>query len=264
MSERKPNVLVLSGLDPSGGAGIQADIQAMTALGAHPLPVLTCLTVQDTRNVYGSLATDPVFLRRQLDCLANDTPIDAIKTGALGGADVVDAILDFLDRIGPRPLIVDPVLVAAGGGPLADDALRQRMQERLFARAELLTPNGPEACALTDRQNPEEAGPLLLQSGCAAVLVTGGHATGSDLTNRLYRTGQPVQSWTQQRLPGEFHGSGCTLAAAIAAGRSAGLSLEQSIEQAQHYIALAVSQAYSPGQGQQVPERLPRGLEALR
>ena len=121
--ENAGRVLVIAGSDSGAGAGIQADIQAITALGAHPLPVLACLTVQDTRNVYGASAIEADLVRQQLDCLAQDTPFHAIKTGALGNAAIVETLLDFLADKPDIPLIVDPVIKAAGGGDLADQAL---------------------------------------------------------------------------------------------------------------------------------------------
>lgn len=129
----RPHVLVLSGLDPSGGAGIQADIQAITALGCHPLPVVTCLTVQDTRNVYQAEPVAAELVRRQLECVAADVPIHAIKTGALGTADIVDVLVAFAQTRSGIPLIADPVIKAAGGGDLADAALVEAMKSRLVS-----------------------------------------------------------------------------------------------------------------------------------
>jgi len=246
---------VLSGLDPSGGAGIQADIQAITALGAHPLPVITCLTVQDTRNVYNATAVDARLIREQLECLAADTPFQAIKTGALGNAEIVDTLLDFLADKPDIPLIVDPVIKAAGGGDLADQVLITRMAEALFARADLITPNGIELAMLGANEDLASAAGNLLSAGCQAVLATGGHGTGDHIENTLYRPGQPPQSWQIRRVGGEYHGTGCTLAASIAAGRAAGLSQPEAIEQAQRFVSMAIGQAMAVGKGQPVPDR---------
>lgn len=249
----RPNVLVISGLDPSGGAGLQADIQAITALGAHPLPVLSCLTVQDTRNVYASQAVDPALLRHQLQVLLKDMPIAAIKTGALGNAALVDVILDVLADV-DCPWVVDPVLVATGGGALADDALREAFRERLIPRACLVTPNDPELAALGGCADLEENVATLRARGCQAVLVTGGHGTGPDVINRLFDA-QSCHDWAFPRLPGEFHGSGCTLAAAIAAGLAHGHSLTDAISQAQRFVASSLRNAWPPGHGYPIPDR---------
>ncbi|MEC9083586.1 MAG: hydroxymethylpyrimidine/phosphomethylpyrimidine kinase [Pseudomonadota bacterium] len=247
---------MLSGLDPSGGAGIQADIQAITSIGAHPLPVLTCLTVQDTRNVYGAEPVSPDLIKQQLECLAQDTPIHAIKTGALGNAEVVEVLVEFVQKHSGVPLIVDPVIKAAGGGDLADDALVTAMKDKLFARAEMITPNGIELAQLGGSDNPAEAARNLLQTGCESVLATGGHGTGIHIINTLYNHAPEPMEWEVERVgANEYHGTGCTLAAAIAAGRAMGLSPRAAISQAQNYVHRALLHALTVGQGQRVPDR---------
>ncbi len=246
---------MLSGLDPSGGAGIQADIQAITALGCHPLPVLTCLTVQDTRNVYNSAPVDAELIREQLACLEEDTPIHAIKTGALGNADVVAVVMGFLARHPDIPLIVDPVIKAAGGGDLADQALVDRMRDGLFAYAEVITPNGEELQLLGEADTAGQSAKTLLTGGCRTVLATGGHGQGEQIINTLYYSDGSKRNWEIPRQGGEYHGTGCTLAASIAAGRAAGLDLESAIAQAQTFVSGAIAQALSVGQGQPVPDR---------
>ncbi|NMT63341.1 hydroxymethylpyrimidine/phosphomethylpyrimidine kinase [Marinobacter orientalis] len=246
---------MVSGLDPSGGAGIQADIQAVTALGCHPMPVLSCLTVQDTRNVYNATATDPDIIRQQLQCLADDSPIHAIKTGALGNADVVDVLVEFLADHPDVPLITDPVIKAAGGGDLADDALITRMKERLFRHAEIITPNGVELALLGGDEDGARAAHNLLEAGCHSVLATGGHGEGAEIVNTLYHRDQEPLYFHIERIGGEYHGTGCTLAASIAAGRASGLSARASIAQAQNYVLRAIRHALKVGHGQPVPDR---------
>lgn len=245
----------MSGLDPSGGAGLQADIQAITALGGHPLPVLSCLTVQDTRNVYNAAPVEADLIRQQLEVLAGDCRIDAVKTGAMGNAAVVDVLADFLNQHPELPLILDPVIKAAGGGDLADETLLTAMKARLFPLAETITPNGIELASLGDHESEDAAANNLIAGGCSSVLATGGHGTGPTITNALYRPDQPVRRWQIDRVGGEYHGTGCTLAAAIAAGRAAGLPLEEAIEQAQRFVAGAINHALAVGQGQPVPDR---------
>jgi len=247
--------LILSGLDPSGGAGVQADIQSVTSLGCHPLPVLTCLTVQDTRNVYAAVPVDADLIRRQLECLASDTPIHAIKTGALGNADVVDVLVEFARRRPHIPLIVDPVIKAAGGGDLADSELIDAMLTRLFPLAEMITPNGVELELLTGEPDPQKAAAKLQLAGCGGVLATGGHGTGEVIINVLYRRNAEPQRWHIERIGGEYHGTGCTLASSIAAGRACGLSQHAAVAQAQNYVHRAILQALRVGEGQPVPDR---------
>ena len=247
---------MLSGLDPSGGAGIQADIQAITSLGGHPLPVLTCLTVQDTNNVYGAEAVNAELIRQQLRCLAGDIPVHAIKTGAMGNAAVVDVLMDFLESRPDVPLIVDPVIKAAGGGDLADDELVRAMKEKLFPRAEMITPNGVELVQLGSSDNEDQAAANLLKAGCRSVLATGGHGTGIHIINTLYNHSPEPMHWEVERVGrNEFHGTGCTLAAAIAAGMACGLSARAAISQAQNYVHRTLLNALTIGQGQRIPDR---------
>lgn len=247
--------MILSGLDPSGGAGIQADIQAVTALGCHPLPVLTCLTVQDTTNVYGAEAVDAELIRQQLECVAKDAPIHAIKTGALGNAAIVEVLVAFLEQHPGIPLITDPVIKAAGGGDLADDDLITAMKQRLFPLAEMITPNGIELAMLGERDAPDEAAARLLAGGCKSVLATGGHGTGHHIVNTLFNHTSDPLTWEIERVGGEYHGTGCTLAAAIAAGRAIGLSPRAAISQAQNFVNRAILHALEVGKGQPVPDR---------
>lgn len=221
----------------------------------HPLPVLSCLTVQDTRNVYGATAVDADLVRRQLECLAADTPFHAVKTGALGNAEIVEVLADFLDAYPDIPLVVDPVIKAAGGGDLADDALVASMRGTLFSRARVVTPNGIELAQLGGSDDPDEAAARLLAGGCRSVLATGGHGTGENIINRLYREHEADREWALERIGGEYHGTGCTLAAGIAAGLAQGLGLEQAIEQAQVCVLGAIRQAIAVGKGQPVPGR---------
>lgn len=219
------------------------------------MPILTCLTVQDTRNVYDASTVDAGLIRRQLDCVAADAPIHAIKTGALGNADVVDVLVEFLHRNTGIPLITDPVIKAAGGGDLADEALIQAMKEHLFSHAEMITPNGVELALLGDSDDPEEASQTLMAAGCQSVLATGGHGEGPQIINTLFTHDADPLKWHIKRVGGEYHGTGCTLAAAIAAGRAAGLSQRAAISQAQNFVNHAILHALEVGHGQPVPDR---------
>lgn len=220
------------------------------------MPVLTCLTVQDTKNVYGAEAIDPAIIRQQLECLDKDIPIHAVKTGAMGNATVVNVLMEFLDSHPELPLIVDPVIKAAGGGDLADDELVKAMKGSLFARAEMITPNGVELLQLGDCDSESQAADKLLSAGCKSVLATGGHGTGPHIINTLYSTGQDPMNWQLERIgANEYHGTGCTLAAAISAGIASGLSARAAISQAQNYVSRTLLSALTIGQGQRVPNR---------
>lgn len=219
------------------------------------MPILTCLTVQDTCNVYDASAVDADLIRRQLDRVAADAPIHAIKTGALGNAEVVDVLVEFLHRNADIPVITDPVIKAAGGGDLADAALIQAMKENLFSCAEMITPNGIELAMLGDSDDPAEAAQRLMAAGCQSVLATGGHGEGPQITNTLFTHHADPLQWQIERVGGEYHGTGCTLAAAIAAGRAAGLSQRAAISQAQNFVNHAILHALEVGRGQPVPDR---------
>lgn len=217
--------------------------------------MLSCLTVQDTRNVYGAEAVSADLIRQQLQCLAEDTPIHAIKTGALGNAAVVDVLVEFIREHRGIPVITDPVIKAAGGGDLADDELVTAMKEKLFPLAEMITPNGIELAMLGGSEGPDQAAANLLAGGCESVLATGGHGTGVHIINTLYNHGPEPMRWEVERIGGEYHGTGCTLAAAIAAGRASGLSQRAAISQAQNYVQRAILHALEVGKGQPVPDR---------
>lgn len=205
--------------------------------------------------MYGAEAVSAGLIRQQLRCLAEDTPIHAIKTGALGNAAVVDVLVDFIREHAGIPVITDPVIKAAGGGDLADDELVTAMKEKLFPLAEMITPNGIELAMLGGSEDPDQAAANLLAGGCESVLATGGHGTGVHIINTLYNDGPEPMRWEVERIGGEYHGTGCTLAAAIAAGRASGLSQRAAISQAQNYVQRAILHALEVGKGQPVPDR---------
>ncbi|KKN36078.1 hypothetical protein LCGC14_0777310 [marine sediment metagenome] len=163
--------------------------------------------------------------------------------------------MEFLEQHPNIPVITDPVIKAAGGGDLADDELLAAMIKRLFPRAEMITPNGVELALLGESDNPDEAARKLIEKGCASVLATGGHGTGINIVNTLYSRSSTPMSWDIERIGGEYHGTGCTLAAAIAAGRAQGLLPHAAIAQAQNYVRGTILHALAVGRGQPVPDR---------
>ncbi len=205
--------------------------------------------------MYAAEAVDTDLIRRQLECLAGDTPIQAIKTGALGNGAIVEVLVEFIEAHPGIPVITDPVIKAAGGGDLADEALIATMKAQLFPRVEMITPNGVELAMLGDSDSPEQAAQNLLDRGCPAVLATGGHGTGDHIINTLYDGSPTPTTWEIERIGGEYHGTGCTLAAAIAAGRASGLPLRAAIAQAQNYVHRAIVHSLTVGKGQPVPDR---------
>lgn len=257
----RPVVLCFSGLDPSGGAGLQADIEAIAALGGHAAVVCTALTVQDSQRVYGFEAMSPALIRQQAEAVLADLPVAAIKLGMLGSEAIANVIAEILATHPRIPVVLDPVLAANSGGSLADDSLAQGLL-RLFPLTTVITPNSPEARRLTGTDDLDQAVQDLQAQGARHILLKGGHEAGSTILNRLYGPAGLLTESHSERLPGEFHGSGCTLAAALAAGLAAGLTLPEAVAAAEHFVATALGRADRPRmQGQFLPVRIvPEGV----
>jgi hydroxymethylpyrimidine/phosphomethylpyrimidine kinase len=248
-------VLIVAGSDSGGGAGIQADIKTVTALGGYGATAVTALTAQNTEGVFGVVAIDPAFIKQQMDVVLRDIGADAIKTGMLHTAQVIDAVVDTLDQLAPGvPLVADPVMVAQSGDSLLDPDAVATLLRRLVPRATVLTPNVPEAEALTGRPigdlaAMEAAGRALLDLGAQAVLVKGGHMDGPVVTDVLV-TIEGVRRFESPRIhTAHTHGTGCTLASAIATGLAQGLALEPAVVRARAYLTEAIRQAPGLGHG---------------
>jgi len=247
----RPCVLVCAGLDPSGGAGIQADIEAISAQGAHALPLVTALTVQDNNTVHEVVAVDAGLLLRQAALLADSMPIRAVKIGIPGNRDNAEAIAAIVRMLRAQrpdlPVVLDPVLASGRGDNLSrGDALAALAP--LLDVATLVVPNLPEAAALRIAMTGEDL-------PCPHVLVTGGHADGADVVNR-WLSAEGRREWRWPRLRGEFHGSGCTLASSIAARLALGDSMAQALELGQRYCDRTLAHAYAIAPGQRIPRRI--------
>lgn len=250
-----PVVLCLSGHDPSGGAGIQADIETLAALGCHAASVITCLTQQDTRNVREIIPQQPEDLRRQAETVLADMPVAAIKIGLIGDAAIAEAIARLLAAHPDIPVVLDPVLAAGGGASLSNDGLLQAIREHLLPLTTMLTPNSLEARVLAGLVDLDGCAHWLLARGCRYVLITGSHEDRPDVINTLYS--QSLQeSFRWQRLPHEYHGSGCTLASAVAAYLARGANPMAAAHDAQRYTWQALEGGFRPGQGQYLPRRI--------
>ncbi len=250
-------VMVFSGLDPTGGAGIQADIQAISAHGGHCLPFVTALTTQDTRHLTSFRTVDTDVLRDQASVLLRDIHVDAIKVGMLGSAGIADVVDDLVDSLPELPLIIDPVLNAGGGGQLSGEAVIDVLKNRLIPRAAVVTPNCAEVRELGGCHESELAARSLLQTGPEGVFVTAGDEDidASTMTHKLYSKDLQITDYQCQRLPGLFHGTGCTLAAAIAVRLARGECLSEAIEGALEFVQSCIQSAYAIGQGQLIPDR---------
>lgn len=258
MSRCPPTVLIIAGNDPSGGAGLAADIQAVTALDAHPAPVVAAVTVQDTSDVRQVEVMSPQLVVAQAKAVLDDQPVAAIKLGLLGSVAVGEAVAGLLRHWPGIPLVVDPVLVAGGGGTLAEPALIPVYLEQLLPLTDLVTPNAFEsrrlAPAATDATGRAAT---LLDAGCRHVLLKGADEETPKVLNILFGANGAHEEFCWPRLPGSYHGSGCTLAAAIAALLAHGKPMRDAVADAQQFTWDALQQGWRPGKGQAVPRRSP-------
>lgn len=252
-----PVVMVFSGNDPSGGAGIQADIEALISHGCHTAPVVTTLTIQDTQDVIGFTPLDGELIMEQARTVLEDMPVSAFKLGLLTSADAVQAVHTILRDYPDIPVIMDPVLSSGSGSTLADDDVVDSMVELLLPQATVLTPNSREARLLAPEADTLDACAMaLLAHGVEFVLITGTHENTPAVNNTLYANNRILESFTWERLEGSFHGSGCTLAASIAGLLAQGLEPFSAIHEAQEYTWQSLSEAYRIGMGQLIPNRL--------
>lgn len=249
MSSSPPAVLAFAASDPTGGAGVQADLLAIAALGCHPLTVLTALTVQDTRGVESLHPVEPRLVEAQARRLLDELPVAAFKLGVLGSADNARAIARLLGARPRAPLVVDPVLASGRGDALSSDAGIAALEEAVLPLATVATPNSLEA---------ERLGGVarLLERGCRYVLLTGTHAATPDVVNTLYDRGGVVREDRWPRLTGSYHGSGCTLASALAALLALGRDVPSAAREAQEFTWQALKAGFRPASGQYLPQRL--------
>lgn len=256
MKSPPPVVLCFSGHDPTGGAGVQADIETLARLGCHPCTVVTALTAQDTVNVRALWPQRPEDFLAQARLVIADLPVAVVKIGLLGSAEIAGAVAQLLaEELAGVPLVLDPVLAAGGGRPLAREDLIAAIRHELLPLSLIATPNLPEARQLAGTgESPDAYAQALLGLGVRHVLVTGSHAEEVDVVNRLYGQNGDM-AWRWPRLPREYHGSGCTLAAALAAGLAHGMAVEEACQQAQQFTWDTLSAAYALGQGQWLPNR---------
>lgn len=252
-----PAILSIAGFDPSGGAGIQADLLTFASMGAHGCAAISAITIQDTADVKGYLSLDADDLIAQARTVLEDIPVQAIKIGMLGSVASVEAVAVLLHDYHDIPVVLDPVLRAGGGGQLADRGVNDALGNLLIPLATLITPNTMEARLLAPTADSLEAcGHELLSMGAEYVLITGGHEPSPLVESWLYHDQQLLEHFQQERIPGVFHGTGCTVAAAAAAALGHGLDVPSAVQEALDFTHQAVRFAYRPGIGQLVPDRL--------
>jgi len=271
-----PIVMTFSACDPTGGAGMQADLMTVTSMGCHAATVVTGYTVQDTAGVEDFVAIDADHVDDQARTILEDMPVAAFKIGVLGDVETVAAVAEIVSDYPDLPVILDPVLASGRGDVFADDDTLLAIRELLLPQTTLITPNSYEArrlAALDDGADAEDAGKAtmsleaaaarLIGWGAGAVLVTGTHENSVEVVNRLFGPKSDddndkivlIRSDSWKRLPGSYHGSGCTLASAIAALLASGMDLEDAVREAQDYTWQTLKAAFRPGMGQFIPDR---------
>jgi hydroxymethylpyrimidine/phosphomethylpyrimidine kinase len=248
-------VLIVAGSDSGGGAGIQADIKTVSALGAYAATAVTALTAQNTHGVFGVVAAPVDFVAQQMELVLEDIGADCIKTGMLYSAEIARTVARVIEaRAAQVPLVLDPVMVAKGGASLLTNDAGDVIRSHLLPLATVVTPNVPEAevlsgCPIATEDDMAEAAEVLLRSGAGAVLIKGGHLEGECVTDLLFdREGAERISHARIETP-HTHGTGCTLASAIAAGLSQGMPLRESVRRANAYVLEAIRTAPGLGRG---------------
>ena len=264
MLQPPPIVLSFAANDPTGGAGLQADLLTIASMGCHPLSVMTAITVQDTTGVDDVMALDSEWIADQARAVLEDMPVHAFKIGLLGSVEIIAAIAEVISDYPHIPLVMDPVLTSGRGDELANDEMIDAMRELLLPQVTILTPNSLEARHLAQQDNDSSENKLdlslcaqrLLHMGCEYVLITGTHENTAQVTNTLFAADGIVRVDQWERLEHTYHGSGCTLASAIAASLANGLTITDSVLEAQDYTWHTLQAGFRPGMGQYIPNRL--------
>ncbi|MCX7166076.1 MAG: hydroxymethylpyrimidine/phosphomethylpyrimidine kinase [Rhodocyclales bacterium] len=262
-----PIVLTFAASDPTGGAGLQADILTLASLGCHPLSVVTAITVQDTAGVEAVLPIDAEWIADQARALLEDMPVAVFKLGMLGSVEIIAAIAEVIADYPDIPVVLDPVLASGRGDQFADEEMIEAMIGLLLPQTTLLTPNSLEARRLAQEMGEPgedariepglpECAHRLINAGCEYVLLTGTHEGTPQVINTLYGSHGVVRTDRWDRLPGSYHGSGCTLASAVAAHLASGVSMAEAVMGAQEYTWRTLVAGFRPGMGQFIPDRL--------
>lgn len=253
---QKPVVLCFSGLDPSGGAGIQADIESLIATGCHATTIATCITAQNTQGVHSWYPVTPGMITQQARLIAEDMAIAAVKIGMIGTYENLEVITHFLLDHPHLPVVLDPVLSAGSGQTLIQQELHTAILEHLIPLTTLITPNSEEIRKLLQYSGDMESCAFqLLSRGCDAVCVTGGHLGTPKIRNRLWQDYQLTYDRCWNRIDGEFHGTGCTFASAAAGYIAQGMTMTQAVTKADEFTWQAISKAENKGKGQAIPNR---------
>jgi len=261
MIKSPPKVMTFSATDPTGGAGLQADILTISSLGCHPVSITTGLTVQDTFGVNKLIPIDSELLNDQARLILEDMEVEIFKLGLMGSKENIATIAEIISDYPDIPLVIDPVLASGRGDEFSDIEARNMMMELLFPESLIITPNSLEARQLVcDEDEPSDlsielCADRLKKIGCENVLITGTHENTENVISTLYSSSNQIIPYHWDRLPGSYHGSGCTLTAAISAYYALGLSIGEAVEEAQYFTWQALRNGFKPGMGQLIPNR---------
>lgn len=248
--------MCFSGLDPTGGAGIQADIETLFSIGCHCTPIITALTVQNTNNASGFVVTEPTVLVQQARAVLEDIPIACFKVGLLGSVATVEVLHTLFIDYPDIPLVLDPVAIAGDGFEFGGDDVIDAIRNLLLPITTVLTPNTDEIRRLaTTADTIDACANEVLETGCQHILVTGTHAKSSEVINRLYTRHQDISSFNWPRLEESYHGSGCTLAAAVAGYLAHQSNISDAVQQAQRFTWESLKHGTRIGLGQHIPNR---------
>lgn len=255
-SSTVPVVLVFAGSDPTGGAGVPADIETLVSMGCHTAPVITAVTAQDTVGVKQYTAVETELVIAQARAILEDMPVAAIKTGIFGNKQNLVAAASILDDYRHIPVIVDPVQASGRGDALTEDLLKDPIRSLLVPRATLITPNSLEVRELAPNADTLEAcAQELMSLGCQFVLITGTHENTAHVINRLYGNMRLLETFECERLAHDYHGSGCTVASACSAGLAHGLDPANAVAKALEYTWNSLKHGRRLGMGQYLPDR---------
>lgn len=256
MNSSRPSVMCFSGLDATGGAGIQADIETLFSVGCHCTPVITALTVQNTQNASSIRATEATLLVEQARAVLEDIPVQCFKIGLLGNVESIEVIHTLLKDYDTIPVVLDPILVAGGGYTFSGEEVEDAIRHLLLPLTTVLTPNTEEIMKLApSADNLDACANEILEQGCKHVLVTGTHAQSEQVENRFYSSHREATLFTWPRLPENYHGSGCTLAAALAGFLAHKVDVREAVQEAQRFTWESLSHGYRIGFGQHIPDR---------
>lgn len=248
--------MCFSGLDPTGGAGIQADIETLFSTGCHCTPIITALTVQNTQNVISMVVTEPALLVQQARAVLEDMAVQCFKIGLLGCVGSVEVLHTLLNDYSDIPVVLDPIAFAGGGYEFGGEEVLKAMRDLLIPLSTVLTPNTDEIRKLAPSADTLDAcASELLDSGCQHILLTGTHVQTPGVINKLFSAHKDITLFNWPRLEFTYHGSGCTLAAAISGYLAHKLSLHDAIQQAQRFTWEALSHGSRMGLGQHLPNR---------